>query len=157
MLYMYFISNYNIDFSYNTVLSGLPTESITAQTMATIFSLLQNASQSVPTNAGAGLVDDSEHPSMFLYNLLEINCINCIGIPGNIATLIVLVSSTRLRKKSINCFLIHQSAVDLWVCILVIVESILVGSSLCLPHDVYKMDIFNGTDCVHVQLDLHDH
>ena len=99
-----------------------------APTMATTISSFLNASQPVPTDSGTVLVEDSEHPPMSLYSLLEI-LINCIGIPGNIATLIVLLSSAKLRRKPINCFLIHQSAVDLWVCIWVMIESVLNAKS----------------------------
>ena len=48
-----------------------------------------------------------------------------LGIPGNIVTIIVLLSSPKLRRKPVNLFLVHQSFIDLAACCLTIVEEVL--------------------------------
>ena len=40
------------------------------------------------------------------------------GIPGNILAICVLMSAKSLREKNVNIFIIHQSFVDLMVCII---------------------------------------
>ena len=47
-----------------------------------------------------------------------------LGIPGNILTLIVLMSSLTLRQKPVNMFIIHQSFIDFTVCVLSLTERI---------------------------------
>ena len=47
------------------------------------------------------------------------------GIPGNVLTIVVLTSTLNLRRKPINCFLIHQSVIDSLACIFTIIELIL--------------------------------
>ena len=39
------------------------------------------------------------------------------GLPGNIFSIIVLMSSAALRQKPVNVFMIHQSVIDASVCI----------------------------------------
>ena len=62
--------------------------------------------------------------------------IPALGVPGNILTLVVLSSNTMLRKKPINMFIMHQSLIDLIVCILSIAEELVIefninGQVLC--------------------------
>ena len=64
------------------------------------------------------------YDSYKIFYILEL-LICSLGIPGNIATIIILGSSARLRRKPVNCFLIHQSAVDLWICVMAITEAVL--------------------------------
>ena len=46
------------------------------------------------------------------------------GIPGNLFTIFVLLSSSRIRSKPVNIFIIHQSTVDALVCIVTIAVTI---------------------------------
>ena len=53
-----------------------------------------------------------------------------LGIPGNILTLVVLFSNINLRNKPVNMFIIHQSFIDLIVCIISILEKIVLDFNL---------------------------
>ena len=46
------------------------------------------------------------------------------GVPGNLLTIVVLLSSHHLRAKPINRFLVHQSTLDLCACILTFMEEL---------------------------------
>jgi len=46
------------------------------------------------------------------------------GIPGNVLTIIVLLSARHLRMKPVNLFMVHQSFIDLIVCCMVILQEI---------------------------------
>ena len=48
---------------------------------------------------------------------LMLTIISCIGIPGNIMVLIVILSSPVMRYKVYNMFIVHQSAIDLLACV----------------------------------------
>ena len=54
---------------------------------------------------------------LFSYYILSI-----LGIPGNLITVIVLMSSIKLRQKPVNLILVHQAVVDSIVCIVTLVE-----------------------------------
>ena len=45
-----------------------------------------------------------------------------LGIPGNIITVIVLLSSVKLRQKPINLILVHQAVVDCIACMMTLME-----------------------------------
>ena len=45
-----------------------------------------------------------------------------LGIPGNIITAIVLLSSVKLRRKPINIILVHQALVDCIACVVTLIE-----------------------------------
>ena len=51
--------------------------------------------------------------------------ISALGIPGNVLTMLVLLSSKSLRSKPINIFLIHQTSIDLLSCVVTIFEEII--------------------------------
>ena len=53
-----------------------------------------------------------------------------IGIPGNILAIIVFLSSAQLRRKPINLFFVHQSIIDLAVCIFNILEEAFIEFSV---------------------------
>ena len=42
------------------------------------------------------------------------------GLPGNLFTIFVLLSSSKIRSKPVNIFIIHQSIIDTMVCIVTI-------------------------------------
>ena len=48
--------------------------------------------------------------------------LSILGVPGNLVTLTVLLSSKSFRNKPINRFLIHQSFIDLFSCCFTIFE-----------------------------------
>ena len=58
-----------------------------------------------------------------------------IGIPGNIATIVVLMSSDKLRRKPVNVFMSHQAVIDLFACVVTIVEEVMdsYGEQLSKP------------------------
>ena len=55
------------------------------------------------------------------------------GIPGNILTLVVLLSSPILRDKPINLFIIHQSVIDISACIFTLIEECLINNGINGP------------------------
>ena len=52
------------------------------------------------------------------------------GLPGNIFTICVLLSSAQIRSKPVNIFIIHQSIIDTCVCVVTI-----------LTHHFHSMDL----------------
>ena len=56
--------------------------------------------------------------------------IPALGIPGNIITLIVLLSNHTLRIKPINLFILHQSVIDLIACIFTVIEEYLLENGI---------------------------
>ncbi len=53
----------------------------------------------------------SEPPSWSSYSTIT-TAIGLVGILGNVFTIVVICSSKTLRKKTVNMFLINQSAID---------------------------------------------
>ena len=51
------------------------------------------------------------------YSQLMLTIISCIGIPGNMMVLIVILCSPEMRHKVFNMFIVHQSAIDLLGCV----------------------------------------
>ena len=47
-----------------------------------------------------------------------------LGIPGNLFTILVLLSSPSIRQKPVNIFIVHQSIIDTLVCIVTICNTI---------------------------------
>ena len=43
--------------------------------------------------------------------------VSIIGLPGNLLSLIVIISSQKMRRKPFNMFIIHQSAIDFLSCL----------------------------------------
>ena len=66
-----------------------------------------------------GLTDGNLTAPMSLYAvkgkdfIIWTYILSCIGIPGNVVTMVVLLSSRSMRRKPINQFLIHQAFIDL--------------------------------------------
>ena len=48
---------------------------------------------------------------------LMLTIISCIGIPGNIMVLIVILTTPEMRHKVFNMFIVHQSVIDLLACV----------------------------------------
>ena len=44
-------------------------------------------------------------------------CVSVFGIPGNVLTLLAILTSPRMRKKPFNLLLVNQSVIDLCYCI----------------------------------------
>ena len=83
------------------------------------------------TNDGVGVFNKTSNDIGDVYQkkntieLLSYFILSGLGIPGNVMTMVVLLSSAKLRKKPINVILIHQSCIDMIVCMLVITEELL--------------------------------
>ena len=77
--------------------------------------LLVNDSSSSPFTTISGDLllaeDDTIARSEFISIMYII--VGCIGIPGNMLTIIVIVSSKNLRTKPVNCFIINQACIDI--------------------------------------------
>ena len=56
-----------------------------------------------------------------------------LGIPGNILTLVVLLSCPCLRVKPINLFIIHQSFIDIFACVFTLLEEYVIDYKLNGP------------------------
>ena len=73
-------------------------------------------------------------PPQPTYNVIAITTVYIIvgmcGIPGNIITIIVMLSSPRMKKKPINRFIINQSLIDLVVCSISVLLQVVDSSSL---------------------------
>ena len=51
------------------------------------------------------------------FSQLMLTIISCIGIPGNIIVLIVILAAPEMRSKVFNMFIVHQSVIDLLACV----------------------------------------
>ena len=85
-------------------------------------------------------VEDSYRKSKFIgkprWAEVGYYAIPSLGIPGNILTIGILMSNPVLRRKPVNMFIIHQSVIDLIVCILTIAEELIIkyginGQAIC--------------------------
>ena len=54
--------------------------------------------------------------------LISYYVFSTLGIPGNIMTVLVMLSSVKLRQKPINIILVHQAIIDCIVCTVTLLE-----------------------------------
>ena len=68
----------------------------------------------VTESAGLGdlLIMETASYLKIVYSILS-----AIGLPGNLLTVIVILYSSRMRKKPFNMFIIHQSCIDFLSCL----------------------------------------
>ena len=68
----------------------------------------------VTESAGLGdlLIMETASYLKIVYSILS-----AIGLPGNLLTVVVILYSSRMRKKPFNMFIIHQSCIDFLSCL----------------------------------------
>ena len=79
-----------------------------------LISLLLEKTSSTAYTTSSDVIQQPE--SVFDFDKLYVG-ISIVGLPGNVFTIVVLLSSATIRHKPVNIFIIHQSIIDFLACL----------------------------------------